>query len=95
LLGTGTEEEIDARADVLAKMINEKAQALAVATIRQYLTQNGGGQEGQFGDIQVAGNARGIDGGRPVESLRIAGLPASQQTPQTPDDIFRSMLNRS
>jgi hypothetical protein len=77
-LGSGTSEEISARAERFATAINSRAQQLA----EQIAASRNGGSEPWY-----PGTGR-----RPVESLRPGSAPASGGTPATPDGIFRKMV---
>jgi hypothetical protein len=77
-LGSGTEEEINERAEAIAKAIDERANAIA----EQLVANAAAGRNGM------------PMGARPVESLRPGSAPASGGTPQTPDQWFRKLLGQ-
>jgi hypothetical protein len=77
-LGTGTEDEINARAETLAAAINERAAVLSAA-------------QAQANGQQRGGNGAGF---RPVESLRPGGLPASGNKPSDPNAWIRQALGK-
>lgn len=75
-LGSGTEEEINERAETFARVIQETAQELA----NQIMAGN------------ASRNGMPVTGARPVESMRPGSAPASGGTPRTPDEWFRQLL---
>lgn len=75
-LGSGTDEEINERAEAIAKAIEERASAIA----EQLVANAAAGRNGQ------------TLGARPIESLRPGSAPASGGMPQTPDDWFRNLV---
>ena len=77
-LGTGTEDEINARAETLAAAINERAAVLSAA-------------QAQANGQQRGGNGAGF---RPVESLRPGGLPASDSKSKDPNAWIRQALGK-
>ncbi len=81
-LGTGTEEEIDQRAELFAKVINDRAKVLAEEIARDQGNGNGGSPG-------TAGSTR------PVESMRPGASPASGSAPRNNDEWFREMLGNS
>jgi hypothetical protein len=89
-LGTGTEEEINERAELLASSIEETAQAIAEQLLSdkiasgELVVANGNGRNGQ---PQVVP-------GRPVESLRAGSAPAGT-APATQEQWFRQLLHGS
>lgn len=76
-LGTGTEEEINERAERFARVINDGIQA----GIQEFIAGNPGR------------NGQGVSGARPVESMRPGSAPSSSDTPTTPDGWFRALLS--
>lgn len=96
LLGTGTEEELTARAELLASKINrsgatgaEGQLGAAGAALQSMVSQgNAPGSAGAAGRI--------LAGTRPVESLRPGALPASTSArPKDSNAMFREMLDRN
>ena len=83
-LGTGTEEEINERAELFARVIEETAQEIA----EQLVADMGGSRNG---DQQPPPQ---LGGTRPVESMR-AGSAPSGATPQTNEQWFRNLLHNS
>jgi hypothetical protein len=89
-LGTGTEEEIGERAELLASSIEETAQAIAEQLLNdkiasgELIVANGNGRNGQ---PQVVP-------GRPVESLRAGSAPAGT-APATQEQWFRQLIQGS
>ena len=77
-LGSGSEDEINTRAETLAAAINERAAVLAAA-------------QAQASGQQRGGNGAGL---RPVESLRPGGLPASDSKPSDPNAWIRQALGK-
>lgn len=78
LLGSGTEDEINERAQTFATVIDARAQEIA----EQMAANNGGGWQ------------PGTGSARPVESMRPGSAPAQGGTPATADDWFRSLLGQ-
>lgn len=78
LLGTGTEDEINTRAEAFAQAINERAEVIAAA-------------QAQAAAQQQPRNGNG-GGFRPVESLRPGALPASDNRPNDPNAWIRHAL---
>jgi hypothetical protein len=87
-LGTGTEEEINERAEMISSVIEETAQAIAEQLIKDQIasgklidgtSRNGGPQPGL--------------GARPVESLRAGSAPAGT-APATQEQWFRQLLGQ-
>jgi hypothetical protein len=87
-LGTGTEEEINERAEMIASVIEETAQAIAEQLIKDQIasgklidgaSRNGGPQQGP--------------GARPVESLRAGSAPAGT-APTSQEQWFRQLLGQ-
>jgi hypothetical protein len=76
-LGTGTDEEIMERAEILASAIDTRAREIA----EQLLAQ------------QANGGMPRMGGGRPVESMRPGSAPAAGGTPTTADEWFRRLLS--
>lgn len=76
-LGTGTEEEINERAERFARVIEEAVQSRV-----QELTAGNAGRNGQQ-----------FSGARPVESMRPGSAPSQGETPTTPDQWFRQLLD--
>jgi hypothetical protein len=81
-LGEGTEEQIDTRAQDLAKQIQLQAAAIAAAG-----AQNQGGLPG----IGQGGNA-GFPRTRPAESLQPGGTPSSQPGANTAESALRGFI---
>jgi hypothetical protein len=77
-LGSGTEQEINDRAEQIAKAIDDRANAIA----EQIVTERLAGRNGQQ------------TGARPVVSLRPGSAPSSGGTPATNDEWFRNLLNQ-
>lgn len=82
LLGDGTEEEINTRAETFARVINERAAAEAA---KAAAAGNGQGQ-------QQATQPANPFFRRPVESLRPGAAPASNNAPTDKNAAFRQML---
>lgn len=78
-LGTGTDEEINGRAERFAVAIETRAQELA----NEMVNQSGGGRNGF------------TTGGRPVESMRPGSSPSSGGTPRTQEEWFRNLVTGS
>jgi hypothetical protein len=87
-LGTGTEEEINERAEMISSVIEETAQAIAEQLIKDQIasgklidgaSRNGGPVPGP--------------GARPVESLRAGSAPAGT-APATQEQWFRQLLGQ-
>jgi hypothetical protein len=78
-LGDGTAEEITARAETLAGIIEESATRKAQELVAQM------NQQGRQPGTPTTGVRR------PVENLRAGAAPASQQI-STPDQMFRDLL---
>jgi hypothetical protein len=89
LLGTGTDEEINERAELLASSIEETAAAIAEELLKEKIAS---------GELIVASNGNGRNGqpqvvpGRPVESLRAGSAPAGT-APATQEQWFRQLLH--
>jgi hypothetical protein len=79
-LGSGTDQEINDRAELIAKAITDRANAIAEQLVTERLA--GTGRNGQ----QM--------GARPIESLRPGSQPSSGGTPTTTDEWFRNLLNQ-
>lgn len=75
-LGSGTEDDINERAERFARVIEEAVQARV-----QELTAGNAGRNGQQ-----------FSGARPVESMRPGSAPSQGDTPTTPDQWFRQLL---
>jgi hypothetical protein len=75
-LGTGTDEEINGRAEAIAGAIDTRARELA----DEMVNQSNGGRNG----FQP--------GTRPVESLRAGSAPSSGGTPKTTEEWFRQLV---
>jgi len=91
-LGTGTEEEINERAELFANVIEEMAQAIA----EQLLTDRVASGElivGQASGRNGSAPQPQSPGARPVESMRPGGAPAGA-TPNSNEQWFRQLLNR-
>jgi hypothetical protein len=78
-LGDGSADEINARAEQLSGIIEQAAIKMA----EQMVAQNGNGR------APVMQSSR-----RPVESMRPGAAPASSGTINSPDEMFRNLLNR-
>jgi Domain of unknown function (DUF4355) len=77
-LGSGTEDEINERAEQFARVIETAAQDRA----NEILAQNAGR------------NGMPVTGARPVQSMRPGSAPAvGGETPTTPDEWFRRLLD--
>lgn len=76
-LGSGTEDEINERAERFSRVIEE-----AVESRVQELTAGNAGRNGQP-----------ISGARPVEAMRPGSAPSQGGTPTTPDQWFRQLLD--
>lgn len=92
LLGIGTDDEINERAELLASSIEETAAAIAEELLREKIAS---------GELIVASNANGsrngqppVAPGRPVESLRAGSAPAGT-APATQEQWFRQLLHGS
>jgi len=81
-LGSGTEDEINGRAERLSNLIKSEAEKLAGTAPNQ-------------GQQSAAGAARGMFNGRPAESLRAGAAPATGNVPTNNNDYFRSMFGQS
>jgi hypothetical protein len=77
-----TEDECNTSAEALAAAINERAELIAAAAVKAQAAANGGQQNG----------ARNGGSSRPVESLRPAGMPASDNKPQDANAWIRQAL---
>jgi hypothetical protein len=91
LLGTGSTEVLEQRAERLARLVNGQRAPEA--------EQNGSGSgRGGFGSIEEAAAAAGVGRGRrPVEGLRAGGTPGSGTSGgpgESPNDLFRGLLDR-
>lgn len=75
-LGSGTEDEINERAERFSRVIEEAVQIRV-----QELTAGNAGRNGQQ-----------FSGARPVESMRPGSAPSQSETPTTPDQWFRQLL---
>jgi hypothetical protein len=85
-LGTGTEDEINERAELFAQVIEATAQAIAEQLIADGgYVRNGNGQQP---------TPPQQPGARPVESLRAGSAPAGQ-APATNEQWFRNLLNQN
>jgi hypothetical protein len=100
LLGDGTAEEVNDRAENIARIVNESAAAAAQEIITAELAKYGiqYGQEVQNGNgsrngFQTAAGAARNGSGRPVESLRPGAMPASESGPRSASDLFRGMIS--
>jgi len=80
-LGSGTDEEINDRAEAIGGAIETRAQEIAESRVQELLAQQGGGRNG-------------FQGARPVESMRAGSAPSGNQDPRTSNEWFRSLLNR-
>lgn len=90
-LGTGTEEEIFARAETLSKQIGDAVNDRLKAELAKYGIES----NGQNGTAPSAAAAASLSlGRRPTESLRAGSAPASSGQPVNKNDAFRGMLGR-
>jgi hypothetical protein len=92
LIGSGTAEDMTARAELLAKRMNGATGANDAGAdgsgLQQQLSQgNAPGAAGTAGRI--------LSGTRPVESLRPGALPATSAQPKDKNAMFREMINQS
>jgi hypothetical protein len=87
-LGTGTEEEINERAEIISNIIDETAREIAEQLIKDQIasgklidgaSRNGGPSQGP--------------GARPVESLRAGSAPAGM-APTSQEQWFRQLLGQ-
>lgn len=78
-LGSGTDDEIGERAEVIGGAIETRAQELFEDWKAQYEQQQGGGRNG-------------FQGARPVESMRAGSAPSGGSEPRNTNDWFRSMV---
>jgi hypothetical protein len=82
-LGSGTEEEINERAELLASVIEETAQAIADQLMADLNAgRNGNGNQGQQ-----------TSAARPVESMRAGSAPAGT-APASQEQWFRQLLGQ-
>lgn len=89
-LGEGDEAEIGERAANLSKFIDAAVDDRLKAELVKY-----GINPGQAGSATSASAAASLGlGRRPVESLRPGSQPASNNAPQSTNDMFRNMLGR-
>jgi 5'-3' exonuclease len=79
-LGSGTEDEISERAERFARVIDEAVEA----RVNEIVANNGMGTAGR--------NGQPVTGARPVESMRPGSAPSQGDTPTTPDQWFRQLL---
>jgi|SRR5215469_401370 len=92
ILGTGTDDEINERAELLQTSIEEMAQEIAEQLIAdkvasgELVVGQGANRNGAAPQQQLAA--------RPVESLRPGSAPAGA-TPNTPEQWFRQLLHGS
>lgn len=92
LLGSGSREDLEARAEQLARLVNNQKAPEG--------DQNGqaGNGRGGFGTPEEAAAAAGVGRGRrPVEGLRAGGTPGSGTAGgpgESPNDLFRGLLDR-
>lgn len=86
-LGTGTEEEINDRAELMASVIEETAQAIAEQLIKDQIAA------GKLIENNAGRNGGQLPGARPVESLRAGSAPAGQ-APATQEQWFRQLLGQ-
>lgn len=77
-LGSGTEDEINERAERFARVIEETVQN----RVNEVLAGSGAGRNGQP-----------VSGARPVEAMRPGSAPSQGDTPTTPDQWFRQLLD--
>jgi hypothetical protein len=91
-LGTGTEEEINERAELFAQVIEETAQAIAEQMLKDAGIDIQALQGQNGGTPQLQPQQQG--GTRPVESLR-AGSAPSGSTPTTNEQWFRNLLHNT
>jgi hypothetical protein len=92
-LGTGTDEEINERAELFAQVIEETAQAIAEQMLKDAGIDPAALQQGQNGGTPQQPQQQ-PGGTRPVESLR-AGSAPSGATPTTNEQWFRNLLHNT
>jgi hypothetical protein len=87
-LGTGSEEEINERAEMISSIIDETAQAIAEQLIKDQIAS------GKLidGASRNGGQTQG-PGARPVESLRAGSAPAGT-APASEEQWFRQLLGQ-
>lgn len=78
-LGSGTDEEINERAERWAGLIESRAQEIAQVLVKDML-ENGQGRNGP------------TPGARPVESLRAGSAPSNGSAPSDPNAWFRTLV---
>jgi hypothetical protein len=95
-LGAGTEEEISERAEVLSRVINERATEIAKRTVEAMGLSWDGQNGGAPGSAPTAYGAAELSrqAGRPIESMRAGGIPSQGVAPRTQEEVFRSMLEQ-
>jgi K+-transporting ATPase c subunit len=79
-LGSGTDEEISERAEVIGGAIETRAQKIAEARVQEALAQQGGGRNG----------FQGVS--RPVESMRAGSAPSGGSEPRDSNSWFRALV---
>jgi hypothetical protein len=93
LLGTGTEEEINERAEAMAQVINTKATEIAKRTVEAMgLSWNGESGSGNYSSTAQGAFLAGT-AGRPVESMRAGAAPGQGGAPRTMEEVFRNMVS--
>jgi hypothetical protein len=92
-LGTGTDEEINERAELFAQVIEETAQAVAEQMLKDAGIDPASLDQGQNGGTPQQLQQQ-QPAARPVESLR-AGSAPSGTTPTTNEQWFRNLLHNT
>lgn len=82
-LGTGTDEEINERAERWAGLIETRAQEIAQVLVKDMI-DNGQGQGRNGSQL----------GARPVESLRAGSAPSAGTPPSDPNAWFRNLIQQ-
>lgn len=80
-LGTGTDEEINERAERWAGLIETRAQEIAQVLVKDMIDQN----PGRNGSLM---------GARPVESMRAGSAPSNGTPPADPNAWFRNLIQQ-
>jgi len=96
LLGNGTEEELTARAELLANRVNGRgAQGAGGQAANGSADMQNLISQGNMPSVPQGTAGRVFSGNRPVESLRPGALPAGASTrPTSKNDLFRSMFEK-
>jgi hypothetical protein len=87
-LGSGTDEEINERAEMISSVIEETAQAIAEQLIKDQIASGKLTESASRNGGQTPG-----PGARPVESLRAGSAPAGT-APATQEEWFRQLLGQ-